>query len=99
MPLLRRRFFATGNGALVLCASETWSPRPKPRRNPQFRQKRNSDGIAEWQFEQVIVEPGDVGISVFWDITNSTFSGLRENIRRFFIRQIIFDGCRRLALA
>jgi hypothetical protein len=55
-----------------------------PRRNPQFRQKRNSDGIAEWQFEQVIVVPDDGVISGFCDITNQTFLGLRENNRRFF---------------
>ncbi|HET9479445.1 MAG TPA: hypothetical protein VFO72_08875 [Pyrinomonadaceae bacterium] len=41
-----------------------------PRRNPQLRQNRKSDGIAEWQFEQVIVGPGDSGISGFCDMTN-----------------------------
>src|ERR1700746_1325829 len=42
-----------------------------PSRNPQLRQKRSSDGITEWQFEQVItcdVGSNDLGNSGFSDI-------------------------------
>jgi hypothetical protein len=69
MPLIRRLFLG-GNGALLVAAI---SPALKlvPRRNPQFRQKRNSDGIAEWQFEQVIIGPDEFGSSELCDIANS----------------------------
>src|SRR6185369_14074460 len=73
MPLNRRRRFGA-SGALPETAMppKCWAASPKlvPRRNPQFRQKRSSDGIAEWQFEQSVVATEDSG---FVDISNATF--------------------------
>src|SRR5690349_448209 len=87
MPLNRRRFFAA-SGALPDTAMPPnccpKSPKLVPRRKPQFRQKRNSDGIAEWQLEQMVVTED----SGFVDISNATFYGLWKNIRRFRIRQM-----------
>ncbi|HEX5834493.1 MAG TPA: hypothetical protein VFY34_11595 [Pyrinomonadaceae bacterium] len=75
MPLILRRFRGPASGALAEATlpPANWPASPKlvPRRNPQLRQNRNSDGIGEWQLEQVtIVGPDDNGISGFCDITN-----------------------------
>jgi hypothetical protein len=43
-----------------------------PSRNPQLRQKRSADGMAEWQLEQIVVSE-DNGVSGFCDINNATF--------------------------
>lgn len=55
IPLIRRRFLGATKPLLaslvrVICPVKT--PDASERRNPQFRQKRRSDGIFEWQFEQ-----------------------------------------------
>src|SRR5262245_33479609 len=64
MPLIRRRFFGAGAAGIPAAARATcvlskrmvslYSAVPSPNRKPQFRQKRSSAGIAEWQFEQVV---------------------------------------------
>ena len=64
IPLSFRRLFLTSGieadaATIPACALpkrtvSVYSATPSPSRNPQFRQKRNSDGIGEWQFEQVV---------------------------------------------
>jgi hypothetical protein len=63
IPLERRRFLLPETGTpaatTVGCAPSkrtvsVYSATPSPSLKPQFRQKRSSDGIAEWQFEQVV---------------------------------------------
>src|SRR6185295_9641564 len=59
IPLIRRFFFgATAESATAVLGY--WPPVKPPifpvRRNPQFRQKRSSAGIVEWQFEQTVSE-------------------------------------------
>jgi hypothetical protein len=101
MPLIRRRFRGTANGtppgALVatLPLPNGWpaSPIPVPKRNPQLRQKRSSDGIGEWQLEQVTVAPEVSGISEFCDIETHLLQGTVEEYTTFPIRLIIFRGC------
>src|SRR5689334_5088779 len=91
MPPIRRRFLGANAAESVparLPPTNGWPALPKlvPRRNPQLRQKRNSDGIVEWQFEQTItVGPDEAcGISEFSDIGDSPFAGLSKNIRHFY---------------
>src|ERR671912_458751 len=99
MPLMRRLFLGA-SGALPVAAMSAptngWLvlPNPVPRRKPQFRQKRNSAGIADWQFEQVIIGLEDIGISELCDITRriSFFKAYGKDIRRVSIRQIIFGS-------
>jgi hypothetical protein len=79
IPLILRRFFAAkGVDPEPTASGPPWLPKAGvsvsaklPKRNPQFRQKRSSDGIAEWQLEQVVrleVKSPGKGISVFCDI-------------------------------
>jgi hypothetical protein len=80
MPLIFRRFLAgMGVDAVPAARLPGWLPkgivsvsaRLSLKRNPQFRQKRNSDGIAERQLEQVVrleVKSPGKGISGFCDI-------------------------------
>jgi hypothetical protein len=90
MPPIRRRFLGANAAESVPARlpPNGWPALPKlvPRRNPQLRQKRNSDGIVEWQFEQTItVGPDEAcGISEFSDIGDSPFAGLSKNIRYFY---------------
>src|SRR5258705_2223783 len=60
-----------------------YSASPSPSRNPQLRQKRNSAGIAEWQFEQVVtfgLEAVGSGISGFCDIRRPTYFSVKGRI-------------------
>src|SRR6185437_2061742 len=89
IPLMRRFFFgATAESATAVLGY--WPP-AKPsifpvRRNPQFRQKRSSAGIVEWQFEQTV--------SVNCDIADPPIPGVyAKNTRPGSIRQILFSGC------
>jgi hypothetical protein len=64
IPLSLRRLFLTSGTAddaatIPDCALpkrtvSVYSATPSPNLNPQLRQNRNSDGMAEWQFEQVV---------------------------------------------
>jgi hypothetical protein len=64
------------------------------RRKPQFRQKRSSDGIVEWQFEQTV--------SVTCDIADAPNFGFlsEEYTDRFYTPNNVFRlhwaGCDRL---
>jgi hypothetical protein len=65
MPLRRRFFFGVFGKAAGKSSLAEYCPTPYPAmlcgsRNPQFRQKRRSDGILEWQFEQVISVACDI---------------------------------------
>src|SRR5688500_683 len=66
MPLIFRRFLAgKGVDPAPTASGPPWLPKGRvslsamlsPSRNPQFRQNRSSEGIAEWQLEQT-VRPG-----------------------------------------
>jgi len=55
IPLMRRFLFGVAAGAKGPAASiAVKPPSSEVRRNPQFRQKRSSEGMAEWQFEQIV---------------------------------------------
>jgi hypothetical protein len=104
MPLIFRRFF-TGIGADTEpgASGPRWSPKgtvsvysatPSPNRNPQLRQNRSSDGIAERQLEQVVrrgVESTGKGISGFCDI-NCTCLDVKRKLLDFSIRDSL-DPC------
>src|SRR4030095_1045861 len=73
---LRRLRGRTAPDAATTCGCELskrtvslYSARPSPRRNPQFRQNRNSEGIGEWQLAQVVTV-GAATVSEFCNISN-----------------------------
>jgi hypothetical protein len=91
IPLIfLRDFFLTAGADTAPDPNRTvasTSADPLPSRNPQLRQKRSSDGIEEWQLEQVVrsdVAFTGKGISGFWDIIN-TCSGMLSEICSIFL--------------
>src|SRR5258705_7833503 len=107
IPLMRRRFLRlagtdipAGNMLAWELSNRTvsvYSASPSPSRNPQLRQKRNSAGIAEWQFEQVVtfgLEAVGSGISGFCDIRGDPpILVLKEQYTTLAIRQTEDCGC------
>jgi hypothetical protein len=64
---------------------------------PQFRQKRSSAGIAEWQFEQVVSVGAElIGCLIFSILRHrrTTNLGLSEEYTTFSIRQMPSGGSR-----
>jgi hypothetical protein len=66
-----RRFLLAGAEVPVLAMSSVlvdcnavYAPMPSISRNPQFRQKRSSPGIVEWQFEQITWPALGAGIEI-----------------------------------
>src|SRR5258705_6069052 len=93
IPLMRRRFLRLAGTDIPAANMLAWelsnrtvsvySASPSPSRNPQLRQKRNSAGIAEWQFEQVVtfgLEAVGSGISGFCDIRRPTYFSVKGRI-------------------
>jgi hypothetical protein len=79
IPLTRRRRFRWAQAGIETAGTRdpskrtvsVYSATPSPRRKPQLRQNRNSEGIIEWQFIHFVTcgaELTAVGISVFCDI-------------------------------
>jgi hypothetical protein len=95
---MRRRFFCGADETpLVATSLSCWAvnpPEPSASRNPQFRQNRKSDGIIEWQFEQVVwFEVTDTGIvlSEFCVIGDSpVFVLAEEYTARFYTPNNLF---------
>src|SRR5258705_11377781 len=86
IPLMRRRFLRPAGTDIPAGHMLAWelsnrtvsvySASPSPTRKPQLRQKRNSAGMAEWQFEQGVnfgLEAVGSGFSGFFDIRRPTY--------------------------